>query len=85
LFAHDLFGKPLHAFPDHGLEKAGAAAFLRLRELLPSHIRSAIEVAVRNRRERNMDSQTKREIMIVTIASLAPIPLITAAVVAILY
>ena len=32
-----------------------------------------------------MDSQTKREIMIVTLASLAPIPLVTAAVVAILY
>jgi hypothetical protein len=31
-----------------------------------------------------MDRQTKHEIIIVTIASLAPIPLITAAVVAIL-
>jgi hypothetical protein len=32
-----------------------------------------------------VDRQTKREIIIVTIASLAPIPLITAAVVSILY
>jgi len=32
-----------------------------------------------------MDRQTKHEIMIVTIASLVPIPLITAAVVSILY
>jgi hypothetical protein len=32
-----------------------------------------------------VDRQTKREIMIVTIASLAPISLITAAVVSILY
>jgi hypothetical protein len=37
-----------------------------------------------NRRESDMDRQTKHEIIIVTIASLAPIPLITAAVVAIL-
>jgi hypothetical protein len=37
-----------------------------------------------NRRESGMDRQTKHEIIIVTIASLAPIPLITAAVVAIL-
>jgi hypothetical protein len=37
-----------------------------------------------NRRESGMDRQTKHEIIIVTIASLAPIPLMTAAVVAIL-
>jgi hypothetical protein len=37
-----------------------------------------------NRRESGMDRQTKHEIIIVTIASLAPIPLITVAVVAIL-
>ena len=37
-----------------------------------------------NRRENGMDRQTKHEIIIVAIASLAPIPLITAAVVAIL-
>jgi hypothetical protein len=37
-----------------------------------------------NRRESDMDRQTKHEIIIVTIASLAPIPLITAAVVSIL-
>jgi hypothetical protein len=39
---------------------------------------------VHNRRESGMDRQTKHEIIIVAIASLAPIPLITAAVVAIL-
>ena len=39
---------------------------------------------VRNRRESDMDRQTKHEIIIVAIASLAPIPLITAAVVTIL-
>ena len=37
-----------------------------------------------NRRESGMDRQTKHEIIIVAIASLAPIPLITAAVVTIL-
>ena len=38
-----------------------------------------------NQRESGMDRQTKHEIIIVTIASLAPIPLITAAVVTILH
>lgn len=38
-----------------------------------------------HRWESDVDRQTKREIIIVTIASLAPIPLITAAVVSILY
>ena len=37
-----------------------------------------------NQRESGMDRQTKHEIIIVAIASLAPIPLITAAVVSIL-
>ena len=37
-----------------------------------------------NRRESDMDRQTKHEIIIVMIASLAPIPQITAAVVSIL-
>jgi hypothetical protein len=37
-----------------------------------------------DKRERDVDSQTKHEIVLVTIASLLPIPLITAAVISIL-
>jgi hypothetical protein len=46
-------------------------------KLLPSRL-------AHNRRESGMDRQTKHEIIIVTIASLAPVSLITAAVVSIL-
>jgi hypothetical protein len=69
------------------------ADFLRIwpaLKLLPKFLGTTVaqqllsSAVAHNRRESGMDRQTKHEIIIVAIASLAPIPLITAAVVTIL-
>jgi hypothetical protein len=53
LFEHDLFGKPLHTFPDHALEQLQSVIRIHrrrgLRRLLRRNAERAQEVAVRAR------------------------------------
>jgi hypothetical protein len=37
LFEHDLFGKPLHTFPDHALAKTGGTSPPPVWHVMPGH------------------------------------------------